>query len=115
MSDRSHFSSGPDHIRLRVRLTPRAPSDRIDGPIELSDGNTVLAARVRAIASDGKANAAVARLIAEALGVPRNTVSIASGHKSRLKNIRVEGDPSDLLDLAQRLWPSLADKKEDGS
>lgn len=82
--------------------------------MELSDGNTVLAARVRALASDGKANAAVSRLIAKALGVPRNTVSIASGHKTRLKNIRVEGDPGDLLDLVRRLWPSLAVKNEDG-
>ena len=48
---------------MRVRLTPRASKDGIDGLKEIADGACVQA-RVRAVPEDGKANAALLELLA---------------------------------------------------
>jgi uncharacterized protein YggU (UPF0235/DUF167 family) len=83
-------------LTLRVRLTPRASSDRIDGVQVLSDGSPVLAARVRALPEDGAANAALAALVAKTLGVPKGSVRVVSGATARIKEIRVEAEPGRL-------------------
>ena len=56
---------------LDVRLTPRGGRDAIEGVEQLADGRAVLKARVRAAPSEGEANAALCRLIADALGPRR--------------------------------------------
>jgi uncharacterized protein len=81
-----------DDLLLTIRLTPNSGADRIDGPRILSDGKAVLAARVRAIPEDGAANEALCKLIAKTADLPKSRVSIVSGHTSRVKIIRIEGD-----------------------
>ncbi|WP_062115537.1 DUF167 family protein [Aureimonas sp. AU40] len=80
---------------LSVRLTPRASSDRVDG-IELSPDGWRIEARVRAVPEKGFANEALIRLLAEALGVPKSTLSLASGSKGREKRVRFAGDEASL-------------------
>ena len=92
-----------------MRLTPKAGEDRIDGVTALSGGDPVLSVRVRTAPEDGRANAALVKLVAAALGLPKSLVSVTAGHKSRLKQLAITGDPGALLDLAERLWPSSAD------
>ncbi len=87
-------------IVLAVRLTPKSSKDEVSG-VESYDGNTVLKARVRAVPDKGKANAAVIKLIAKWLGVPRSMVGLASGGKSRLKSIAVSGDTQELFELIE--------------
>jgi uncharacterized protein YggU (UPF0235/DUF167 family) len=82
-------------IVLKVRLTPKSARDEIVG-IQTFGGETVLKARVRALAEQGSANAALERLVAGWLGVPPSSVSVTQGGKSRLKQVSVEGD-ADLL------------------
>ena len=94
-----------DHLRLEVRLTPRASCDLIEGETLLSDGRRVLAARVRAVPEKGAANEALLGLIAKSCGVARSRVSLVAGHGSRLKSVRVEGDP-------ERLAAALAAHRE---
>ena len=77
---------------LSVRLTPKGGRDQIDGIEKLSDGRMVLKARVRAIPEDGEANAALQKLIAKNIGVPTSRISLQSGHTSRLKVLKIEGD-----------------------
>jgi uncharacterized protein YggU (UPF0235/DUF167 family) len=84
------------HLRLEVRLTPRSARDAIEGEKLTADGRKVLAARVRAVPEDGRANAALLRLLAEACGVAAGKVSLVAGASSRLKSVRIEGDPSSL-------------------
>ena len=67
-----------DGIMVAVRLTPKGGRDAIDGVEALADGRAVLKAKVRAVASDGKANEALMALIAKALGVARRDVSLAA-------------------------------------
>jgi uncharacterized protein (TIGR00251 family) len=89
-------SAAADHLRLQIRLTPRASRDALDGEKVLSDGRRVLAARVRAVPEDGRANASLMRLLAETCGVAATKVSIVSGATTRLKSVRIEGDPAKL-------------------
>ncbi|MFI5013671.1 MAG: DUF167 family protein [Hyphomicrobiales bacterium] len=85
-----------DHLRVEVRLTPRASRDAIDSETLLSDGRRVLAARVRALPEKGAANASLLRLIAKTCGVGQSRVSLVAGAGSRLKSVRIEGDPAAL-------------------
>ncbi|MGL4442464.1 MAG: DUF167 family protein, partial [Alsobacter sp.] len=62
----------------------------------LSDGRRVLKARVRAVPEAGKANAALARLVAAACGVAATQVSLASGATARVKSLHIEGDAAAL-------------------
>ncbi len=87
-------------IALAVRLTPKSAKDEVSG-IEPYDGKSFLKVRVRAIPGKGQANAALEKLIAKWLGVPRSTVSLASGGKSRLKSIEVSGDTDELIGLLE--------------
>jgi uncharacterized protein YggU (UPF0235/DUF167 family) len=84
-------------VLLAIRLTPGSSLDRLDGPKTLSDGKTVLAARVRAIPEDGAANEALCRLIAKAAGVPKSRVDLVSGQASRLKTVKVAGDATAIV------------------
>ena len=85
--------------RLPVRLTPGASADRIDGWDVDADGRPVLKVRVRARPVEGEANAALLKLLAKALGVPKSAVALDRGGQSRTKMISVEGlSPDDLRD-----------------
>ncbi len=74
-----------------MRLTPSGGADRIDGAARDPEGKLYLKARVRAAPEDGKANAALETLIAKAFGVAKGAVSVARGHKARLKTVEIEG------------------------
>ncbi len=81
---------------VRLRVTPNAGVDRIDGAELRDDGSAVLRIRVKAVPDQGKANAAVMALLARALGVPRRAVALVSGETARLKTVSVAGDAAGL-------------------
>jgi uncharacterized protein YggU (UPF0235/DUF167 family) len=83
-------------VDLYVRLTPHASKDAIRSVETTAEGRTHLAARVRAIPDKGKANAALEKLVAAWLGVPRTTVTVGAGFTQRLKTLRIEGEADDL-------------------
>ena len=62
----------------------------------LSDGRAVAQVKVRALPSEGEANAALVALIAKRLRLPKSAVTIAAGHSARLKQVRIVGDPAAL-------------------
>jgi uncharacterized protein (TIGR00251 family) len=84
-------------VVIDVRLTPRGGRDGIDGIEELADGRAVLKARVRAAPNEGEANTALCRLIAKSLHTTPRQVEIAGGTTSRLKRVRVLGEPTALI------------------
>ena len=88
------FRTRENGIDLFVRLTPKSSADRLEGVEISADGRSYLKARVRAVPENGAANAALKRLIGKALGVPASTVSVVGGGTSRLKTLRVAGDPA---------------------
>ena len=84
-------------ISLTIRLTPKGGRDAIDGVDVLADGRPVLKIRVCAAASDGEANAAMARLIAKAMDVPPRDVILAAGATGRIKRLVIAGDRPELV------------------
>jgi len=81
-----------DGVVIAVRLTPKGGRDSVDGIAHLSDGRTVLKARVSAAASDGEANGALMRLLAQTLRVAPRDVTLISGSSSRVKRMLIKGD-----------------------
>ena len=75
-----------DDLYLRVRAQPRASRNEIVG-----ESHGQLRVRVTAAPADGKANAAVIRLLADYLSVPASRVVLAGGHKGRDKRFLVRG------------------------
>lgn len=90
-------------LTLHVRLTPKGGRDSVDGIERLSDGRSVLKARVRAAASEGEANAALVRLIAKTLAVPPRDVTLEAGATSRIKRLAIAGDPATLATSLERI------------
>jgi uncharacterized protein len=72
--------------RLRLRVSPGARSDTVVG--RHGDGWKV---RVTAPPEDGKANAAVLRLLAERLDLPGGSVTLVSGLSGRDKIVELAG------------------------
>jgi uncharacterized protein len=66
----------------------------------------VLLVRVTAPQEGGKANGAVCRLIAKAIGVAPSRVTVARGAGSRQKVLRIEGlEPAECRGLVARVLP----------
>ena len=86
---------------LRVRATPNASKDAIEGLGEEASGRRYLKVRVRAIAEKGKANAAVEALLAKALGLPKSAVSVEKGETQRIKTVKLLCDISIVTALAK--------------
>ena len=83
---------------LSVRVQPRARSDVLVG---LREG--VIVVRVAAPPLDGRANDAVCRLLAGALGVRRTDLTILRGEQARDKVIAVDGVDQVTADAAIRV------------
>lgn len=80
-------------MRLKLRVTPNAGRDVIEGFERLADGTEVLRLRVAAVPDRGKANAAVVALLAKALHVPKSAITLVSGETARLKTVEIAGEP----------------------
>jgi uncharacterized protein len=81
-----------DGLIVTVRLTPKAGRDSIDGIVRLSDGRTVLKARVSAAPTDGEANEALTRLLAQTLRIAPRNITLIGGAASRVKRMLIKGD-----------------------
>lgn len=78
---------------------PRASTDRIDGVV---DGE--LRVRVTAPPVEGAANAAVERVVADALRLAKGKVQVVAGATNRHKLIEIEGiEPA----VVRARWPGL--------
>lgn len=102
-----------DGLVIRVRVTPKSSRDDIEGIEETAQG-PALKARVRAIPDKGQANAAVERLIADWLSVPKRDVVLDAGGKSRVKSLRVSGDAAALAARAEALMAAMPGPKTEG-
>jgi len=71
-------------ISVRVK-----PGSRKGPLVEVGD-DEILTVYVHEPAVDGKANAAVIRVLAEHFGVPRSRVQLVSGASARIKRFRID-------------------------
>ncbi|WP_339614498.1 DUF167 family protein [uncultured Parvibaculum sp.] len=81
----------PDGVLVALKVTPKSGANRIEGLVGDGDG-TRLRLRVTAAPEKGKANEAVMKLVAKAWGLPKSSLSIASGETAPLKMLLVRGD-----------------------
>ena len=82
----SAFSHLADGRIFTVRVTPRASRNAVAaGP----EGGPDLVVRVTVVPEGGKANAAVVKLLAKALGVPKSRLELVRGATGRDKQFRV--------------------------
>jgi hypothetical protein len=84
-----------DGVRLRLKVAPRAARDAILGLRAEPDGER-LAVQVTAAPEDGRANAALLRLLAKRSGVPAGRLRIVAGAAGRRKTVAAEGAPDAL-------------------
>ncbi len=77
MPESSFYAVHGSTLMLRVKAKPGARQDAV-----LGVRGTELVVSVRAVAEKGKATAEVARVIAEALGLPRDSVVLKLGPTS---------------------------------
>ena len=82
MTDLSHMVK--PGATIEVRVTPKASRDRIDCRAD------PLRIHVTAPPEDGKANEAVRKLLAKALGIAKTRLTLVRGQTSRDKAFRVD-------------------------
>jgi uncharacterized protein (TIGR00251 family) len=78
--------------RVRLRVSPGANSAQVVGRY-----GEAWKVRVAAPPEGGRANEAVVRLLAETLSLPRDAVTLVSGHGARDKIVQLAGlDPTQI-------------------
>jgi uncharacterized protein len=87
---------------FNVRVVPNASRDAIEGTV----GDAVKV-RLRAPPADGKANRALAEVLAERLGIRPRDVILLAGETARTKRVLVKGLSAA---TAADLLPSRADR-----
>ena len=83
-------------VSIAVKVVPRAASDGIVGWL-----GGALKVRVAAPPQDGRANAALERLLATALALKPGAVRVAAGHGSARKRVEIVG--LDRAEIGRRL------------
>ncbi|HEY9685979.1 MAG TPA: DUF167 domain-containing protein [Coleofasciculaceae cyanobacterium] len=83
-----------NQVLLPVRVTPKGGRDCV---LPFQEGDTAIRLKVSAPPEDGKANAAVIKLLADALDIPKSRFSIVRGDKARDKQVAVAFELEPLL------------------
>jgi uncharacterized protein len=78
-----------ERLILHVRVTPKASRARLGGTQVDVAGRHRLRVAVTAVPEGGKANSAVLKAIAKALGWPQSSLSMVAGDTDRNKQIEV--------------------------
>lgn len=81
-----------DGVRLAVKARPGQGRARDMRIVDIGDGRSALEVTVCATPEDGKANRAILKHLADALGVKASVMAVVSGATGRLKVIEVAGD-----------------------
>lgn len=90
-------------LRLAVKLTPRAVRASVEGLVQDAQGRPLLSIKVSSPPVDGGANHELVKFIAKALGLRQEDIYIVSGEGSRIKILRLAGDPAILADRMKLL------------
>lgn len=96
------YQTGQGGLRVTVRLQPGASCNRIDGPLLLDDGQTVLKVRVTAVAEKGRANKALIALLAKSWHLPKTAFQLILGAQDRRKVLTLAGDGDALAAMLER-------------
>ena len=81
----------PAGLQIRVRLTPRAARDGINGWMRDENGAPVLKAAVTAVPERGRANAALIALLSRSWKIPKSAIILSQGGADRNKTLILIG------------------------
>jgi len=81
------FDNLTDGREFRIKVTPKASRNKV---VADSDGPDDLRVYVTVVPEDGKANAAVMKLLSKTLGVAKTRIKIVRGQTGRNKVLKVE-------------------------
>ena len=90
---------------IEIRVRPGAKSNRVGGVV--GDPPRLVVA-VQAPAVDGKANEAVAKVLAKAFDVRARDVTIVFGELARDKRVKIEGDQTSIQQRLTELMGILS-------
>lgn len=83
---------------IKVKIFPKSKKNQIVG-----FQKDYLKIKISAIAEKGKANLEFIRFFAKTLSVSKSSITILSGHTSRIKKIQVDGiSEKEFLDLIEK-------------
>ena len=103
-----HNSDFPFHpcangLLIDLNVTPKASSNKIGDVVQDSQGHAILKVYVTAVPDNGKANAAVIKLLAKVWKIPKTSLAIVRGQTHRRKTIEITGDSSVLRNKIQSM------------
>ena len=87
-----------DGVIFRVKVQPGAAKNEIVGV-----QGDALKIKINAPPVKGKANRALIDFLAEKLGVKKSEIKIISGHRSKIKKIKVLGEGAKIKEKIQNL------------
>jgi len=89
-------------LSLHLHVSPGASRSRVEGWRTDPDGTERLRVRVAAPPEKGKANKAVVKLLADALGAAPRDIEVVRGATSRSKTLQIAGTEADLRHRLQQ-------------
>ena len=87
------FTQTPAGVSVTVRVTPRAGKTAITGVRE-----DVLLVKLAAAPVDGAANDALIAFLSQVFELPRRSIAIVAGARSRTKRVELVGASSSAMD-----------------
>ena len=84
VTPRTSFKTGCNGVKISVRVKPNSKEELVE-----PCGENEYIVRVKEKAIEGRANAAVIKLLSEHFGVPRSAIIVLRGSKSRNKIIEL--------------------------
>lgn len=80
------MNTATPHTALKIKVAPKAARNAVQGYL-----GDALKLSVTAAPEKGRANQAVERLLAAALDLPRQAVTVTAGHTAQRKTVRIDG------------------------
>jgi uncharacterized protein len=99
------LNSASSTLTIRFRLTPKSSKDEIIGVVDTPEGLAV-GAKVRAAPEAGAANEALVAVAAKWLEIPKSSVQLTAGSKSRNKTLRLTKASPDTIARLEALLSS---------
>lgn len=84
-------------MRVRLRLAPKSSANKIAAIETDADGAGLVKAMVTAVPEQGKANAALIKLLAEDWKLAKSTITVIRGATDRNKTLLVAGETDALM------------------
>ncbi len=75
---------------MRIRLTPNAQKDRINGIVADEQGSGVLRITIDAIPEQSCANKALIKYVSKLWKIPKSEIALVWGQKGRTKTLHID-------------------------